>query len=232
MQRLTLFSLVLLISGIAVASDQKSPTYDRVALSVSAEKRVSNDRIVAELYTEREGEVVSKIASEVNENIAWALELAEDAQAVSAQTTGYYSQPVYREQTIIGWRVRQSLKLESQDAAQLSQLIGKLQKRLAINALSYNISPEVRANEEDDLIAQALASFQKRAQLITEQLGRSNFRIVHLDVVTAGAPGRPHQYSRMAATMEAADSPAPPAIESGVQVVRVRVNGTIELKLN
>ena len=216
-----------------VSADEKATVlYDRISLSVNAEQPVVNDRIVAELYTEREGEEVSEITSEVNQNIGWALDLARRVQTVTAQTTGYYSQPVYREQTIIGWRVRQSIKLESQDANGLSQLIGDLQKRLAIGSLSYNLSPDVRSKAEDDLIAQALASFKKRAQLITEKLGRSHFRFVHIDVVTGGASPRPQHLTRMAATMEAAESSVSPAIESGVQIVRVRVNGTIELKLN
>ena len=231
MQRLIVLTLGLLLTSNVSADDKRPTTYDHISLSVSAEKPVANDRIIAELYSEREGEEVSRIASQVNESITWALDLARSVQNVTAQTTNYFSQPVYREQTVVGWRVRQSIKLESQDATQLSQLIGDLQERLAIGSLSYNLSPGVRTKAEDELITQALASFQKRAQLITEQLGRSSFRIVQVDVITAGAPIQPRHSARMAA-MEAADSPAPPAIESGVQLVHVRVNGTIELKLN
>lgn len=232
MQRLVLLSLTLLFMGVVYAADKTTVTYDRISLSVSAEKTVTNDTVVAEMYSEREGEEASELASEVNQNIAWALDLVRDVQSVSAQTTGYYSQPVYREQTVIGWRVRQSIKLKSQDAAQLSQLLGDLQKRLAIGSLSYSISPNVRTQSEDELITQALTSFQKRAQLITDQLGRSSYRIVHIDVVTSGAPTRPVQATRMAVSMQAADSAAPPTIESGEQIVRVYINGTIELKLN
>ncbi|MDJ0957249.1 MAG: SIMPL domain-containing protein [Arenicellales bacterium] len=232
MQRLFLFLLGLPLVAIVSADEGTPALYDRVSLSVSAEKPVANDRIVAELYTEREGDEISQITSEVNQNITWALDLARGVDNVIAQTTGYVSQPVYKEQTIIGWRVRQSIKLESQDAAGLSQLIGDLQKRLAIGSLIYNLSPDVRTQAEDDLIAQALASFQKRAQLITGKLGRSSFRFVQIDVVTAGPSPRPQRLTRMAAPMEAAEGTVPPAIEGGVQIVRVRVNGTIELKLN
>ena len=232
MQRLFLLLLGLPLVAIVSADEGTPALYDRVSLSVSAEKPVANDRIVAELYTEREGDEISQITSEVNHNITWALDLARGVQNVTAQTTGYVSQPVYKEQTVIGWRVRQSIKLESQDTAGLSQLIGELQKRLAIGSLIYNLSPDVRKQAEDDLIARALASFQKRAQLITEKLGRSSFRFVQIDVNTAGPSPRPQHLTRMAATMEAAEGTVPPAIEGGVQIVRVRVNGIIELKLN
>ena len=96
----------------AVAEDTPV-TYDRVTLSANAEKQVENDTVVAQLFSEREGEQTSQLAAEVNKNIAWALERAKKVEAVSAQTTGYHSQPVYQKQKIIGWRVRQSIKLES-----------------------------------------------------------------------------------------------------------------------
>jgi len=215
------------------AAAQETPlTYDRVTLSAKAEKQVENDTVVAQLFSEREGEQTSRLAAEVNENIAWALERAKNVDSVSVQTTGYNSQPVYQKQKIIAWRVRQSIKLESRDTTALSELIGELQSRLAMGSISYSISPDLRARAEDSLITQAILSFGKRARLIARELGRPGYRIVRLDVVTTGTPIRPIALQRMAVTMEAADSVAPPVLDSGVQVVRVGINGVIELKLN
>lgn len=218
--------------GAAGAADDAPLTYDRITLSVSAERQVANDTIVAELYSEREDEQVSAAASEVNRNIAWALELAADAAQVSVQTTGYHSQPIYREQTAIGWRVRQSIRLQSRDTTRLSELIGVLQERLAIATIAYTISPDLRAEAEDSLIAQALGSFDARARLITKELARPGYRVVNMDVVTSRTPMRPRPGQRMALSMEAAGGASPPALESGTQRVGVQVNGTIELKLN
>ncbi len=220
------------VAGSAAAAETQ-PAYDRVTLSVTEEERVGNDTLVAALYSEREGERAPDIASEVNENISWAIDEARKVDGVTAQTTGYNSQPVYRDRTVIGWRVRQSIRLESQDAAGLSELIGKLQKRLAMSSISYEISPQRRAQAEHGLIALALASFDKRARLITDELGRPGYRIVNLNVATSGTSVRPIPVQRMAMAMEADGAGiAPPALESGVQSVRVEVNGTIELKLN
>ena len=229
----TIIFLVLgsMLYASAVAEDAPV-AYDRVTLSVNAEKQVENDTVVAQLFSEREGEQTSQLAAEVNENIAWALERVKNVDTVSVQTTGYHSQPVYQKQKIIGWRVRQSIKLESRDTTALSELIGELQSRLAMGSISYNISPDLRAREEDNLITQAIASFGKRAQLITRELGRPGYRIVRLDIVTTGTPVRPITLQRMAVGMAAADSVAPPVLDSGVQVVRVGINGIIELKLN
>ena len=228
---LTVLLLGSMLYGSAAAEDAPL-TYDRVTLSVNAEKQVENDTVVAQLFSEREGEQTSQLASEVNKNIAWALERAKKVDAVSVQTTGYHSQPVYQKQKIIGWRVRQSIKLESQDTTALGELIGELQSRLAMGSISYTISPDLRARAEDNLITQAIDSFDQRARLIAKELGRPGYRIVRLDVVTTGTPVRPMAHQRMAVSMEASDDVTPPVLDSGVQVVRVGINGIIELKLN
>jgi predicted secreted protein len=226
--------LIWLCAGAYAAADGTPPAYDRITLSVTAEQRVANDTLVADMYSEREGDRAADVANEVNENVSWALGEANAVEGLSVQTTGYHSQPVYRDRTVIGWRVRQSIRLESKDTAGLSELIGRLQSRLAMSSIGYRISPDRRAAAEDELIKRALASFDTRARLIAGQLGRPGFRIVRLDVVTSDSPVRPMAMQRMAAAMESgpAGGVAPPALESGEQNVQVRVNGTIELKLN
>lgn len=232
--RTAIVMLCWLVGITSAAADQPPPVYDRITLTVTAQDRVSNDTLVADLYSEREGESATDAANEVNENVSWALAESGKVDGVAVQTTGYHSHPVYRDRTVIGWRVRQSIRLESQDAASLSELIGRLQGRLAMNSISYRISPARRAEAEDALIEQALASFGKRASLVATELGRPGYRIVRLDVLTTGTPVRPVTMQRMAMAMEsdAAVGAAPPALESGTQDVHVTINGTIELKLN
>ena len=101
-----------------------------------------------------------------------------------------------------------------------------------MGSISYTISPDLRARAEDSLITQAIVSFGNRARLIAKELGRPGYRIVRLDIVTTGTPVRPRAFQRMAVSMEAADNVTPPVLDSGVQVVRVGINGIIELKLN
>ena len=162
MRLLMILSSCLLMVA-PTAAEEAAPVYDQVSLSVTAEERVGNDVLVADLYSEREGERAAEIASEVNDNVSWALGEARGIEDVSVQTTGYHSQPVYRDRTVIGWRVRQSIRLESRDAAGLSELIGRLQSRLAVSSITYKISPQQRSGAEDALIRRALAAFDQRA---------------------------------------------------------------------
>ncbi len=225
------FIAFLLLACVAPSTWGNDATryYDRVNLSVRATQEVDNDTLVAVLYYQREGSDPTALADEVNKTMGSAIKRAKETPDVTVQTIDYQTRPVYRQQTLSGWRVRQSARLESQDSARLSKLIGELQEHLAIESVGYEVSPRKRAENEEALIAEAISAFQERAQLITRQLGRMTYRLVRMDVNTSGAPLRPIPMRTDVRAMAAAV--APPVLEAGTQTVEVTVNGTIELQL-
>ena len=220
--------LVFFNATSAIAHDV-APTYDRVNFRVSASQDVENDTLVAVMYQERSGQQPTAMADEVNRTIAWAVELAKKNSAVKIQTLNYRQNPLYKNQTVTGWKVRQSIRLESTNAAALSTLIGELQKRLSVASLRYTVSPDVREQIEDVLIARALDRFRQRGELISTELGRANYRIVNLDVVTSGRSPEPVRMRAVA--MAESSRVAAPTLEAGVQSITVQVSGSIELEI-
>lgn len=216
-------------SGPQSFAAEQPLTYDRINFSVSVQEEVENDTVTAIVYVQREGSETGKLADEVNKEISWAVERAKEVPSVKVQTMDYQTFPVYSQQTLTGWRVRQSISMETEDAAALSELLGRLQQRLAIQAISYSISHERRQNVEQKLISEVLARFTQRAELVTSQLKRSDYRIVSLDINTGGGP-EPHFRSSPQMLM-AERSVTPPALESGTQTLTVSVYGTIELQV-
>ncbi|HEY5790494.1 MAG TPA: SIMPL domain-containing protein [Gammaproteobacteria bacterium] len=208
-------------------ADDAPLTYDRVQLSGSATREVANDTLVAVLFVQREGQAAAPLAAEVNAAIAWGLEQARKADGVKVQTLGYQTNPVYQNNRISGWRVRQALRLESRDSERLSTLLGELQARLALQSVGYEVSPEARRAAEEALVREALAAFRARAELVSGELGAAGYRLVQLDVDGGGPPPRPYQAM---AAMEMRAAAAPPALEAGTQDLSVTVRGTIELE--
>ena len=221
--------LGVVLSSAGVAAEEKPLTYDRVSLSAAAESEVPNDLLTAVLFAQREGSEASRLAQEVNRAIDWGVEEAKKVPRVKVRTLEYRTHPVYNKQTLSGWRVRQSIRLESADASLLSELVGRLQKRLSVDSIAYKLSPERRRQAENELIERALAAFTERAKLIAKQLGRPEYRLVKVDVNTGGTVPRP--IYRTSAMAMRADAAPPPAIEPGTQTVQVQVNGTIELRV-
>jgi predicted secreted protein len=222
-----LLLLALASAPFAVHAEQEGPTHNLVALNVDASAEVDNDLLVAVLYAQREGSQPARLAGEVNEAVNQALSKAKATPGVKVQTHSYETNPVYRNNQLSGWRVSQAIRLESREAAVLSELVGQLQQQLAVQSLGFEVSDEARRRAEEALTGEALQRFTERARLVTQQLGRSSYRLVRIDINSSGGPiPRPMMRSM---AMGAEVAAAPPALEPGTQRLAVTVSGTIEL---
>ncbi len=229
MQRPTpwLPALILAIAASAAAA-QEAQTYDRVDLNASAEREIDNDLLIAYVFAEFEANEQAEAADAVNTAIRWAADRARTAEGIDWQTAQYSTRPVYasNERRIIGWIARQSMRLQSTDQEALSELLGQLQERVAIQSIGTGLSKAARDAAEEALIAEAITAFERRAELVAGELGRPGYRLVYLNVGSSGGFFNPR------ARMQAFDAAevAAPEIEAGVQTVTVTVNGTIELE--
>ncbi len=223
-------TLLLLVAACHLAWAGEQPlTYDRINLSASASADVENDILVAVLYSQREGSDTTKLADAVNRDVGWALQRAKAAPGVSVRTLDYSTNPVYRDGKLTAWRLRQSIRLESNEPARLSTLIGVLQERLAVQSIVPDVSPSSRQRAEDVLISEAILAFNTRAKLVAETLKRAEYRLVRMDINTRDAPVQPFPARGRVMAMEA--TAAPPVLEPGTRKVHVTVTGTIELQL-
>ena len=201
-------------------------TYNRISLSENATTDVDNDILTAVLFVQRTGKNTRKLSQEVNEIMTWALNTAKHVQQVKVQTLQYQTNPNYRKGVLSGWQVKQSLKVESKDMEAMNQLMGQLQKNLAIDNMSYIVSKEKRHKIEATLIQEAIKRFKQRAQLIADSMGKSSFKLVDMSVNT-------NEYQSpmpmMRGKMSFAADMASPAVEAGTQQITVSINGVVEL---
>lgn len=220
----------LLLTQMATAAEQPLH-YDRVNLAVNAEEQVKNDTLVVVMYALAEGKNSEKPAADVNQRMAKALKMAKGHTDIKAQTLNYQITPRYqdassfREQHLIGWSVRQSLRLSSSNVLALTDLVGRLQKVLLVQNMSYEISPARRQQAEDRLIQQAIKRFSERASLISKALGKPDYRVVQLNISTSGARPVPMMRNKMALS---ADAMSAPAVAAGTASLRVSINATIQ----
>lgn len=221
-----LFALLLLMQPLSLLAHEDVDHYDRIKLSASAQTQVENDTIIATLYSQEEGSDAAQLATIVNRRIKAAVELVKQHDAIKLQTNSYSTTPVYNKNKITAWRVRQSIRLESRDMPLVSQLLGELQKTLALQDINFAVSPELKNKTDNALIAEALDRFEGRAKIITQKLRRRNYRIVDINVSTSGGhyPRRQYESTVMASSMRA------PLIEGGEQTLQVSVSGQIEME--
>ncbi|MEX2479778.1 MAG: SIMPL domain-containing protein [Gammaproteobacteria bacterium] len=227
MLRIIVLGLFLFAANTAGAAESEAPSRNLVTLSVSAEEEVDSDLLVVRLVATHEAVKQAQAAKRVNEDMAWALAAARQSSGIRAQTLDYRTNPVYDDRRITAWRMQQALRLESAERTALTELLGTLQERLAIEAISYEVSPTVRVATEERLIEAAIQRFGERAERITRAFGHTRYAIVNVNVGTSGyqPPPMPYQGRALAMKAEMAD----PSIEAGQQTLSVNVDGTIEL---
>jgi len=206
--------------------------YNRVSLNESARTEVDNDLLVVVLSAQAEGDDAAAPADEVNRLMDWAVSLSRSHPEVKLQTLGYQTHAIYNKDKIRGWRVSQSLRLESRDNRLLGDLVAKLQSQLHVQSLGYEVSDEQRRGHLDELTAAAIARFQARAKHITESLGRTGFRLVNLQINDSRNHPMPLARGMMMEAAKADFSVAPATIEAGTQEMTVSVSGEIELSEN
>lgn len=216
--------LLLAVGVNALQAEESTERYNRISLSASATQEVENDLLSATLYAQQEGQRPSTLQARVNQSITRALTQAKQQPEVKVNTLDYRTTPIYRQQTIDGWRVRQSIRLQSRETTLLSTLIGDLQGELAVASINYHLSPERRQAAENELMAEAITAFKQRATLIAKQFGSGEYRLVKMEISTPN--GKPPQLGIQ--HLEMARASAPP-IKAGSQQIRLTVSGTIEL---
>ncbi len=225
-----LLLLQLLWQPLAVSADEQ-PVQDQVSFQVEVGRDVNNDRVVALLAVTAEDRDPARLATHINDNMAWALAQLDDRQAIKPRSGTYQTFPVYDDRKIVRWRGRQELQLESGDVDRLSRLIGSLQERLQVQSLQFSVSPERRRGVESGLIEEALAAFQRRAELVRKSLGADAYRLMDVTVHTGGTH-RPVPLRAEAAASMTRAGVSTPAMEQGTTRITVQVSGRIHLLRN
>lgn len=202
--------------------------HDLVSLQAEASREVENDQAVAVLAAEARGDNPAALAEQVNARMAAALKAVKAVPAVRARSGGYRTNPTYKNGRVEGWLVSQDLRLESNDLPALAKLVGELQQGLLVQGMQLRLSPALRRSSEEALIAEAIAAFQARAEIVRRAMKAAKYGVRTMNIGTSGggivAPFARANVSGMSA------SAAPVALEAGSSTVQVTVSGTIQLE--
>ncbi len=221
-----------LISVPAMAEEAR---YNQVSVRAEVNKEVSRDLMNVTLYTEAQNTDPAKLAAEVTQTLNKALGQARQVKDITIRQGNRSSYPIYEDkgQKITGWRERAELRLESADFAALSKLTGEMLGDMKMGGMDFSIAPPTRKASEDELLKEAVTAFRTRAQLITDALGGTGYKVVNLNFNTSGYP---QPYFRapvmmMKAARPEADGAPTPDVEAGTSQVTVTADGTIEVAI-
>ena len=214
----------------SVSADDNDLHYDVIHLSASARSEVANDLMTVNLNAQAQGKDTSKLASEINNTMNWALSQLKSFPDVTARTRDYQTYPQYERNgsKIRSWTATQTIELKSDNFEQAGKAIQLLQSRLQVQGMQLSAKPATREQAEDKLINEALDAFKRRALLVQNNMDASEYRIVNLSINTNNGGG-PRPMHRGASYDSAMSVESAPAIEAGTSSVTVRVDGQIQL---
>ncbi|PBP42563.1 hypothetical protein CCL11_15465 [Pseudomonas syringae] len=228
----TLVALAAALSSLPAMAEEAR--YNQISLRAEVNQEVQRDLMLVTLYTEAQDSDPAKLAAQITETLNKALGQARQVKDVKIRQGSRNSYPVYDDkgQKITGWRERAELRLESADFVVLSKLTGELLTDLKMGGMDFSISPSTRKTSEDALLKDAVTAFKARAQLVTEALGGTGYKLVNLNLNTSGYP-RPYLRApvMMMAKSSRADSAPTPDVEAGTSQVSVAADGVIEVAI-
>lgn len=205
--------------------------YNQIALRAEVSQEIAHDLMHVTLYSEAQDDDPAALAAQITRTLNAAVSQARDVKGVSVALGSRNSYPVYDDkgQKITAWRERAELRLESADFATLSKLTGEMLKELKMAGMDFSIAPATRKTHEDALLKEAVVAFRARAQLATEALGGSGYKLVNLSLSSGGF--QPPMPMRMAKGMAMMDAAVTPEIEAGTSQVTVNADGMIEVQM-
>ncbi|MCD5996599.1 SIMPL domain-containing protein [Pseudomonas sp. CDFA 602] len=228
----TLFALAAaaLSSLPAMAEEAR---YNQISLRAEVNQEVQRDLMLVTLYTEAQDSDPAKLAAQVTETMNKALGQARQVKEVKIRQGNRNSYPIYDDKggKITGWRERAELRLESPDFAVLSKLTGELLTDLKMGGMDFSISPSTRKTSEDTLLKDAVTAFKARAQLVTEALGGTGYKLVNLNLNTSGYPQPYLRAPVMMMKSSREDAMPTPDVEAGTSQVSVAADGVIEVAI-
>jgi predicted secreted protein len=219
---------LLALAGAALAAEPV-PRYNMVELQAEAQRELPNDTVTANLYVELNDANAAALAAAVNTAANEALRVAQEYSSVRVRSGNNQTYPVYAKGNVLqGWRARAEIRLESKDFEATSRLIGKLQSRMQLGNIAFSVSPQARRQAENELIAEAIAAFKARAEIVRGALAGRSYKIQRLNVST-GYNAPPPRFAVARVMAAGAPEVAAPNFDGGVSVVTVTVGGAIEV---
>jgi predicted secreted protein len=219
-------ALLALLVADARADDSPDPMH-RVSFQVERSREVTNDWMQAVVGLTDEDADSSRLADRINATMTKALATAKRVDGVKVKSGGYSTHPVHEKGKLRRWRASQDLILESGDVEAVSKLVGTLQSELQLRSIGFSVSPERRRGIEDELVAEVLAAFRARAEIVRQSLGARGYEIVQISLNAQGGVER-RPVPMMAMEMDSMSKVRAPAVEAGSSRIAVHASGTIE----
>lgn len=226
-------SLALLFSSSGIVAENLN--YNVISLHNSSSETVKRDTMNVNLSIKETGKDRNKISNIVTERTNRVLKLIRDNKSIKGELSNRNVYPSY----IDGnpkkgeiWHDRASISVSSKNFEALSKFLASVQKDAAISGMYFSVSKEERREANERILTRAIHEFRQKAQTVANAMGKSQYKIVQMDINESGNVGyatRP----RMMMTKSVAsneDAAIEMDTESGEEEVQINISGSIQVQ--
>lgn len=179
--------LFCLFTGICMITAAAEPlNFNIVSLSATARKNVERDLMEVILSVEERNSSRETAGNRVTERSNRVLQAARADKHLQSALTARHAYPDYAKSSQKPmWHEEAQISVSSRDFEALSRFIAAVQKDAAVQSLDFKVSLTAKQKLQDQLTAEAVTEFRRKAQHITRALGAQNYRIVQLNIGNA-----------------------------------------------
>lgn len=223
-----------LLTGAGAVFAQNAEPRNVLQLSASASSEVVQDWLQLTLSATQEGSDGAAVQDKLRQLLdgAQAL-LRRQAQPEQLEwRSGAFSvAPRYgKDGKITGWQGRAELLLQGRDFARITSAAAQV-PGMSIRQIGFALSPQARAQAQEQVQAQAVARFGQQAQALARSFGFEGYSLREVQVSSHDSgPGPQPRMLAMAAKAGAMEEAPPLALEAGKALVEVSVSGSVQMR--
>lgn len=231
---LIIFTMIFSFSNAFADEDKRKGAHLNVSASESVE--VEEDLLIVNLRFETEGKNSQEVQKEINEKMTNALAEVKKHKKIRASTEHYsvykYSPRVKKgEKRRTIWKGSQSMQLKSKDSTEILKTTGILQSMgLAVNGLSYVVSPELREETRDSLMEKSVEKLLNKAKRVAKVLGKDDIEVININVDSNNYYPSPMPMRASGLSMKSMDAESVPVASPGQSRISTTVSATILIK--
>lgn len=222
-----------------------------INLSVKVDQVINNDTMEVRLFHEAEGATAEECFARNSEALDKVMKRVDKVAGIKVFTGNRRATPIYFEKvaeapvgslsvksqvkhvpadgTIVSWRERVEVTLQSQDFKLLSTVLTDLSGDLQTDRMTFKVSDQARKAQEGAMLDKALADFRDKATLTSSAFSASSYGLVNVSVGEV-VPSYDNQIGAMPMmAYKASRSLSVPDVAGGESKFSLSVNGTIQL---
>lgn len=211
------------------AARDNGPT---LTLDAEATQRVAEDTAYAMFSVEKESKDQAQAQQLGKTALAEVLAIVKKSPALQVTTENLFTTPVYNKDGKIGsWRTNFNVQIESTDTAQVGQTMAALMDKARLAGSGFRLSEAARKKASDQLIAEAVKSFEAKAKVTASAMGFSRYEYGSINLNQSGASQPMMRANRggVMALSKSADASEPVGLEPGLTTVSVTLSGSVKL---